>query len=51
MAGEPIELTLAGQIEAVRQLAARGMSVRRIALLLRTSARTVSRRKAAGAVA
>jgi hypothetical protein len=51
MAGEPIELTLAGQIEAVRRLAARGMSVRRIALLLRTSARTVSRRKAAGAVA
>lgn len=51
MAGEAIELTLAGQIEAVRRLAARGMSVRRIALLLRTSARTVSRRKAAGAAA
>lgn len=51
MAGEPIELTLADQTEAVRRLAARGMSVRRIALLLRTSARTVSRRKAAAAVA
>lgn len=51
MAGEPIELTLAGQTEAVRRLAARGISVRRIALLLRTSARTVSRRKAAAAVA
>jgi hypothetical protein len=51
MAGEPIELTLADQTEAVRRLTAKGMSVRRIALLLRTSARTVSRRKAAGAVA
>jgi hypothetical protein len=51
MAGEPIELTLADQTEAIRRLAARGMSVRRIALLLRTSARTVSRRKAADAVA
>lgn len=50
VAGEPLELTLAEQIEAVRQLADAGMSVRRIAVRLGTSARTVSRRKAAGAV-
>lgn len=51
MAGEPVELTLIEQIEAVRRLRAKGLSVRRIAMLLGTSARTVSRRKAAGAVA
>lgn len=50
-AGEQVPLTLAEQIEVVRRLSAKGTSVRRIALLLGTSARTVSRRKAAGAVA
>lgn len=49
MAGEPVTLTLVEQLEAVRRLHARGLSDRRIALLLRTSARTVSRRKTATA--
>ncbi|WP_088284979.1 helix-turn-helix domain containing protein [Kineosporia sp. A_224] len=49
MAGEPVTLTLVEQLEAVRRLHARGLSDRRIALLLRTSARTVSRRKSATA--
>lgn len=51
VAGEPLELTLAEQIEAVRRLVGTGMSVRRIAVRLGISARTVSRRKAAGVVA
>lgn len=47
MAGEPVTLTLVEQLEAIRRLHARGLSDRRTAMLLRTSARTVSRRKTA----
>lgn len=45
MAGERIALTAAEQAEAIRRLADAGLSDRRIALLLGTSARTVARRK------
>ena len=47
MAGEPVDLSPAEQAEAVRRLTARGLSVRQIADRLRTSGRTVSRRRRA----